>query len=55
MRIDKSPGVGGLSLNLYRCLWDKISDLVIDSLNEGYEKGELSDTQKIGFVSLIYK
>ena len=32
-----------------------IKHLLIDSLNEGYHKGELSTTQKRGMISLLYK
>ncbi|PJE77613.1 hypothetical protein CI610_03460 [invertebrate metagenome] len=52
---NKSPGSDGLSGEFYKTFWDDISDIVLGSLNDGYRKGELSNTQKLGVVTLIYK
>ena len=52
---NKSPGSDGLSAEFYKTFWHKIDNIVVDSLNYAYKNGELSDSQKIGVVSLIYK
>lgn len=55
MKLNKSPGLDGLTVEFYVKFWNIISHLVINSLNEGYDKGQLSTTQKQSVLSLIYK
>ena len=55
MKCNKAPGGDGISVELYRAFWDYLGTFLVDSLNEGYLKGELCDSQKHGIVSLIYK
>ena len=55
MKNDKSPGTDGLSVNFYKTLWPVIGNIVLDSLNYGYNKGELSPEQTRGLVTLILK
>jgi hypothetical protein len=55
MKLNKSPGIDGLSVEFYKTFWTQINTHVVKSLNEGYMKGELSDTQKQGTLSLIHK
>ena len=38
MKLNKSPGSDGLSVEFYKCFWNDIQQMVIDSLNEGYNK-----------------
>ena len=52
---NKTPGSDGLSAEFYKCFWEDINNLVIDSLNEGFEKNELSETQKQGILILLHK
>ena len=52
---NKTPGSDGLSAEFYKCFWEDINNLVINSLNEGFEKNELSETQKQGNLILLYK
>lgn len=52
---NRSPGADGLSVEFYQCFWGEIKEIVVSALNEGFEMGELSDLQKHGLVSLIYK
>ena len=51
----KSPGVDGLPAEFYKILWNDISDLVLDSFNYSYQKGELSITQKQSIITLLPK
>ena len=55
MKQNKSPGSDGLSVEFYKCFWEDIKHIVIDSLNEGYEKKQLSCTQSQGILTLLYK
>jgi hypothetical protein len=42
----KTPGIDGLNAEFYKCFWPLLGELVVNSLNEAYEKGELSTSQK---------
>ena len=55
MKLNKSPGLSGLTIEFYQTFWEKIKILVLNSFNEGYNKGELSYMQKQGVLSLLYK
>ena len=52
---NKTPGSDGLSVEFYKCFWEDIKQLVINSLNEGFDKSELSETQKQGILILLHK
>ena len=55
MKINKSPGSDGLQPEFYIQFWDQIKDTVVNSINEAFIKGELSNSQKRGILTLIYK
>ena len=55
MKLNKSPGLDGLSVEFYLAFWSQIKHMVTNSLNEGYEKGHLSTSQRQSVYSLIYK
>ena len=55
MAKNKSPGSDGLTVEFYREFYTKSKTLLIKSLNEGYEKGRFSNTQRTGILSLMYK
>ena len=55
MKLNKSPGSDGLTVEFYREFYTKSKTLLIKSLNEGYEKGRFSNTQRTGILSLMYK
>ena len=44
-----------LSAEFYKCFWDDVKSLVIDSLNQGFTQQELSDTQNLAIIILLYK
>ncbi|XP_068723427.1 D(2) dopamine receptor A-like [Montipora capricornis] len=52
---NKSPGDDGLTVEFYKTFWNKVGNLVVDSLNFAYEYGELSNSQKEAVVALIEK
>lgn len=55
MKNDKSPGPDGFTTELYKFFWKDISHFLLMSANEGFEKGMLSTTQKLGIISIIPK
>ena len=55
MKHNKSPGLSGITIDFYQTFWNKIKYLVLNSMNEGFIKGELSPLQKQGVISLLYK
>lgn len=55
MKLNKSPGLDGLTVEFYQKFWPLIGDLVTNSLNEGYDRRNLSATQSESVFSLIYK
>lgn len=55
MKKNKTPGCDGLTVELYLTFWDQISDLVVNSLNEGYNNEILLYTQRQSIITLLYK
>ena len=55
MKGNKSPGLDGLSTEFYKTFWNELSDLIVDSFNEAFENGMLSDSRNISVLSLIFK
>ena len=55
MKTNKSPGLDGLTVEFYRTFWDIISELLIDSYNEAFRDGSLSDSRNFVLMSLIFK
>ena len=55
MKLNKTPGGDGLTVEFYREFWEDLQDLVLESLNVGFEKGHLSYTQSKGIITLLYK
>ena len=52
---NKSPGSDGLPIEFYIVFWQKISNLLMEAINEGIEAGELSNSQKQTLIRLIGK
>ena len=55
MKNGKSPGSDGFTVEFYKFFWSDIKQLVLDSINYAYHKGELSIDQRRGIISLIPK
>ena len=52
---NRSPGLDGLSTEFYKTFWNELGDLIVDSFNEAFENGMLSDPCNISVLSLIFK
>ena len=52
---NKSPGSDGLSVEFFKTFWHIIGKNLIEVYNYSYGRGELTESQKLGLVSLIYK
>ena len=55
MKNDKSPGKDGMTVNFFKFFWKDLGDFIINSLNEGFEKGKMSITQREGIITCIPK
>ena len=55
MAPDKSPGIDGITAEFYKVFWQDIADDLLDAINYGFEKGQLSVTQRRGKFKLIPK
>lgn len=55
MKLNKSPGLDGLTVEFYRQFWNNLKNIMVKVFNNNYEKKELTNSQKKGAISLIYK
>ena len=55
LKTNKSPGLDGIPSEFYHAFWEKINTIIVESFNESYEEGQLSDTQRTAVISLIFK
>ena len=55
MKNHKSPGSDGLNAEFYNAFWPSIGNLVVESLNTSFERGELSPSQKRSIITLLAK
>jgi len=55
MKNNKSPGSDGFTVEFFKCFWKQLGHFIIRAINCGYEKGELSVTQKEGIIICIPK
>ena len=55
MKLNRAPGLDGLNVEFYRKFWTDIKDLIVLVFNFCFNQGELTNTQKTGAISLIYK
>ena len=54
-RTNKSPGNDGIPIEFYKRCWNLISQPFLESVNESFEKGEMSNSQKQAVITLIEK
>jgi len=52
---NKTPGNDGIPIEFYKTFWQLISDPFIRCVNECFEKGEMSSSQKQAVITLIEK
>ena len=55
MKINKSPGNDGLTVEFYHTFWPVLGDIIVEALNEAFDKGHLANSQKQGVITLIEK
>ena len=55
MTNNKSPGSDGFTVEFFKFFWPQLGEYVVRSLNEGFDKKELSTTQKEGVIVCIPK
>ena len=55
MKNDKSPGSDGFTVNFFKYFWKDIGHFIIRSLNEGFDTGKMSITQREGIITCIPK
>lgn len=55
MARNRSPGSDGLPVEFYLRFWDVIGSDLTDVFNEAFQMGSLSESQKHGLISLIFK
>ena len=55
LKNNKAPGSDGLRAEFYKAFWDDVKDLLIESINEGFVKKEISFTQERGIITLLFR
>ena len=56
MKNKKSPGSDGFTVEFFKVFWKKrLDNLVLRAINDGFDKGEMSSTQKEGIIICIPK
>lgn len=55
MKLNRSLGYDGLSIEFYQALWNHLGCPFMNSLNESMRKGQSTDTQGHGILSLLFK
>ena len=55
MKVNKSPGNDGFTVEFYITFWPTLGETLVETLNEAYNRGELSTSQKQGVITLIEK
>ena len=53
MKNDKTPGSDGYSAELFKFFWKDLQVFIVNSLNYGYDIGELSVTQRRGIITCL--
>ena len=55
MKYNKSPGSDGLPAEFYKTFWQDINKDLLESINQSYDTGTLSPTQKRNILFLLFK
>lgn len=55
MKIDKSPGADGFTVEFFKFFWAELSEYITRSKNDSYNKGEFTNAQNLGMITSIPK
>ena len=55
MKLNKSPGLDGLTVEFYKTFWEKLKYLLVKVYNKGHEDNLLTYSQRSSVLSLIFK
>jgi hypothetical protein len=55
MKIFKSPGIDGFTVEFYKFFWNDIKFPLLNCLNESLEKGNFSVSQRQGLITCLPK
>ena len=55
MQKNKAPGSDGISIEFYQMFWPHLKDFLVESLNECYITGMMTDSQRKGLITLLFK
>ena len=55
MKNNKSPGIDGFTVEFFKVFWIDLKLFILNSLNEGFDKGKLSETQRKGLIICLPK
>ena len=55
MSNNRSPGTSGFNADFFKVFWKQLGHFIVRSINFGYNKGELSITQKEGIITCLPK
>ena len=54
MKKNKSPGLHGISIEFYKKVWPLIGNLLVKVFNSSYEKGILTESQRVTVSGLCH-
>ena len=55
LKSNKAPGLDGLCSEFYIAFWDQIGHILVDVFNESFENEQLTQSQNLSVMSLLYK
>ena len=55
MKLNKSPGLDDLSVELYRTFWYKLKYFLIKTYNKSYNENLLTYSQRSSVLALLFK
>ena len=55
LKLNKFPGIDGLTPEFYKHFWNTLQTPLCDMINETYRTGHIPESSKLAVVSLIHK
>jgi predicted transcriptional regulator len=52
MRLKRSPGYDGITVEFYKQFWESFKDFIVAVFNYNYDRKELTQSQKLGMQTL---